>query len=149
MSVLYMCAFVWKWRVRPQISNNLSHEKNILCCCIYVCNFMFLFVRSMAFWQWTSALSYWNSCSLSSWNAPLEVRDCFPFASLCCTTCVWLCLGCLSFCLHINTNPHTNTPACMHFFVFFCFYKAIWWWCWSVEIFLKICLNDIKIKMQS
>lgn len=39
---------------------------------------MFSFVRSMAFWQWTSALSYWNSCSLSSWNAHLEVRDCFP-----------------------------------------------------------------------
>lgn len=49
--------------------------------CIHVCTFMFLFVRSMAFWQWTSALSYWNSCSLSSWNAHLEVRD-FPFASL-------------------------------------------------------------------
>lgn len=36
-----------------------------------------LFVRSMAFWQWTSTLSFWNGCIVSSWNAHLEVRDCF------------------------------------------------------------------------
>lgn len=79
---VFVCSYVWKsLSVRPLNSNNSCHDsltKQNPVFCIYVCHFMFSFVRSMAFWQWTSALSYWNSCSLSSWNAHLEVRDCFP-----------------------------------------------------------------------
>lgn len=32
---------------------------------IFLCRWFFLFVRSMALWQWTSDHSYWNSCILS------------------------------------------------------------------------------------
>ena len=127
---LCVCICVCKC-VRPLHSNNLSHdsltkkeiEKSCVlfcffcfcfCFCIHVCTFMFLFVRSMAFWQWTSALSYWNSCSLSSWNAHLEVRDCFPSphyaAPPVCVCLTLLGLSVLSCLLtHTRARAHTHT----------------------------------------
>lgn len=71
-------------------------------CCIQTCTFMFSSVRSMAFWQWTSALSYWNSCSLSSWNAHLEVRNCFPSPHA-----AHFCLTLLGLSVHYLAHTHT------------------------------------------
>lgn len=98
---------------------------------------MFLFVRSMAFWQWTSALSFWNSCSLSSWNAHLEVRDCFPsphYAAPPVSDSAWVVL----LLSHIYTHTYADTHTCLHASGI----KAIWRWCCCVKGFLLICLSD-------
>lgn len=129
---------------RPVISNYWFHrslpknkeKKKFLCFCTYVWNLMFLFVRSMAFWQWTSALSYWNSCSLSSWNAHLEVRDCFPlphYAAPPVSDSAWV--VCPLACTHTHIDTHTQTHT--HLLACKCNKKVIWWWCWSVEGFPK------------